>query len=73
MTPQERCRDLVLLLAEVDQRIAAALEVAIDPDLPCEERTFAAEQLAYRRDTAVRIERLLVKLEGRGRNESIGQ
>jgi hypothetical protein len=56
MTPHDRRTALIRLLAEIDQRIAAAEDLNYNGLLTIDERVFVAEQIAFRRNAAMRIE-----------------
>lgn len=62
MTSAERRIALIRLLADIDQRIAEAETSSAASLLTTDERGFIAEQLAYRRNAMIRIEKLLTEV-----------
>ena len=62
MTPSARRTALIRLMAEIDQRLAAAEELAANPYLALDERSHIAEQIAFRRNALMRIEGLLAEI-----------
>ena len=62
MNPAERCIALIRLMAEIDQQISAAEDLAFAPELTRDERSFAVAQLEYRRTVVERVEKMLVNI-----------
>jgi hypothetical protein len=63
MDQSERRTALVRLMAEIDQRIAAAEDLATNSLLTTDEQSFIVEQIAYRRNALMRIEGMLAEIE----------
>jgi len=61
MTPLERRTAILKLIAEIDQDIAEARELASDESLPLAERTEAVTWLAFYESAAQHTETLLRK------------
>jgi hypothetical protein len=64
MTPSERRTALIRLLADIDQQISLAEDLAFIPMLTRGEREYAIQQLEFRRKAVMHVEGLLAKAEG---------
>jgi hypothetical protein len=59
MTPAERSKACIKLLAEIDQLIAEREDLADQPVLADDEREYLAVLLQFRRDARERVEKML--------------
>ena len=62
MNPAKRRIALIRLMAEIDQQISAAEDLAFNPMLTRAEREYAVAQLEYRRKVVGRVEKMLERL-----------